>query len=52
MSDLIAVTSDLENIVNKLLEATIINEWMKNYILVRRFNLIQFLFHTYVYYYT
>ncbi|CAI6373298.1 unnamed protein product [Macrosiphum euphorbiae] len=33
MLDLISVTFDLEDIVNKLLEATIINEWMKNYIL-------------------
>jgi len=40
MFDLISVTFNLENIVNKLLEATIINEWMKNYILVRNFNLI------------
>lgn len=38
MMDLVEVTFDLENIVHKLLEATIINEWMKNYILVRNFN--------------
>lgn len=54
MSDLIAVTSDLQTIVNNLLEKNIINEWMKNYILVRflpNFNsLIVLLFHAYRYY--
>lgn len=36
--ELIEVTVHLETIVHKLSEATIINEWMKNYILVRNFN--------------
>jgi len=40
MLDLIEVTFDLEIIVNKLLETTIINEWMKSYILVRNVTLI------------
>ncbi|KAL4105139.1 hypothetical protein QTP88_020411 [Uroleucon formosanum] len=33
MSDLIYVTSDIETIVENLLEKNVINEWMKNYIL-------------------
>lgn len=46
MSDLIYVTSDLETIVDSLLEKNVINEWMKNYILVRNLNLIFFFFGT------
>lgn len=38
MSDLIYVTSDIETIVENLLEKNVINEWMKNYILVRNLN--------------
>jgi len=38
MLDLIYVTSDLETIVENLLEKNVINEWMKNYVLVRNLN--------------
>lgn len=42
MADLTAVTSDLPTIVNNLLKKNIINEWMKNYILVRNVILIEY----------
>jgi len=34
MSELVYVTSNLNAIVDNLLEKTVINEWMKDYILV------------------
>lgn len=40
MPKLICVTSTLETIVDNLLEKNVINEWMKDYILVRHFYLI------------
>jgi len=39
MSELVYVTSNLNAIVDNLLEKTVINEWMKDYILVRNFTL-------------
>jgi len=38
MSDLVYVTSNLETILEKLLEKNVINEWMKKFILVRNLN--------------
>lgn len=40
MPKLICVTSALETIVDNLLEKNTINEWMKDFILVRHFYLI------------
>jgi len=37
MSELVCVTFNLNAIVDNLLEKTVINEWMKDYILVRHF---------------
>lgn len=44
MSELVYVTSNLNAIVDNLLEKTVINEWMKDYILVRHF--VLFFSHT------
>lgn len=47
MSELVSITFDLKVIVNILFERVVINKWMKDYILVRRFHLIVFFFHTF-----
>jgi len=43
MSDLIYVTSDLETIVENLFKKNVIKEWMKNFIVVRNLNYLNFI---------
>lgn len=40
MSELVSVTFDVKAIVDILFDRVVINEWMKDYILVRLFHLI------------